>query len=314
MKNIKRLLLSLPILLIAAYLFISWSLSNRILYPKSSIAQTKSRIANHWGTTYEAMLATLPEAEDFSVNSFDGTSIKGKYFQTSDSSKCAVIISHGWTGTWAGMLKYVPVLSDCQCDLAMYDHRSHGQSGDAYPTGGINEAKDLLAVTEWVEKNKGYAPRQIGWLGASWGGATVLSAGADPKNVGFIIADAPFQDWYSAIFERAIRDYGSAINLVTYGVMKAVNWRTGINYEDASVLKLADKIEEPVLLIHSQTDSQTDSRQSVNISRKLNPKTSTFYHLDWGGDHTEDVRINKERFQELVNEFLAGIEEDFLKK
>lgn len=312
MQLFKRLLLALLLLLVVGYGFICWQLSNRILEPHSSLERTKSRIESQWGSTYEKMLANLPTPQDFSINSFDGTALKGKYFQRSDSSYGVVILAHGWTSTWAGMLKYVPVLSDCNCDLILYDHRAHGESGGAYPTGGINEAKDLLALTEWVKEEKGFSADRVGWLGASWGGATVLTAGADEKDVAFIIADAPFQDWYSAIFERGVRDYGSWVEGLSAGVMGVVNWRADIDMEKASSITVADQIEEPVLLIHSQSDSETASSQSVNIAKKLNAN-STFHHLDWGADHTHDVRINKARFQGLINAFLMQHAPSFLK-
>ena len=248
----------------------------------------------------------MPVPADFSIQTFDEVKLKGKYFTKNDTAKCAVILCHGWTSTWAGMLKYAPVLEDCPCDLVMYDHRTHGESGGDYPTGGIRESKDLLAVTKWVQKEKNYTEKQIGWLGASWGAATVLMAGANEKDVAFIIADAPFQDWYSAIFERAIRDYGSGIEWMSYGVMGMVNLRAGVDFENASALKVASKIEEPVLLIHSLMDSETASHQSENIAEKLN-NHSIFHLLKWGGDHTEDVRINKDRFKGLVNDFLDGL-------
>ncbi len=310
---IKRVLVGLLILLPTGYLGLSWFLSNLILFPQSSLDLTKSRMVSKWKTTYEEMMADLPEPQSFSLVSFDETSIKGQYFQQPDTSGCAIILSHGWTSTWAGMLKYVPVLSDCTCDLVLYDHRAHGLSDGKYATGGINEAKDLLAVTDWVREQKGFSNEQIGWLGASWGAATVLMAGADADNVAFIIADAPFQDWYSAIFERGIRDYGSWIQLMSFGVLNVVGWRAGIDFEDASVLKVAHQIEEPVLLIHSKGDRETASHQSVNIAKKIPTDQCSFYHLDWGGDHTEDVRINRDRFQGLINEFLEKVDKRFLK-
>lgn len=312
MKLIKRLLLGLIPILLIGYFGFAWMLSGLILFPDSSLERTKGRIETQWGTTLEAMLAPLPAPEDFQVITNDSLSLTGKYFQMSDTSQCAIILAHGWTSTWAGMLKYVPVLEDCQCDLVLYDHRVHGQSDGTYATGGIKEAQDLWTLTNWVQKEKGFRSQQIGWLGASWGGATVLTAGADERNVAFIIADAPFQDWYSAIFERAIRDYGSWIGWMSPVVMGIVDWRAGVDHERASAVQATPAITEPVLLIHSQMDSQTASQQSVNIAKGLNPK-STFHHLDWGGDHTQDVRINKERFQQLITDFIGKVDVRFLK-
>lgn len=308
-----RYLVFFLIFFLVAYLAISWILSNLILYPESSLSITQSRIKTEWGTTYEQLLSQLPEPTEFSVQTFDGLALKGKYFASKEPAKCVIIAAHGWTSTWAGMLKYVPVLQDCACDLVLYDHRAHGESDKAYPTGGVNEAKDLLVLTEWVQKNKGFKDKEIGWLGASWGAATVLKAGSKKKKVGFIIADAAFQDWYSAIFERAIRDYGAWTQVVSTGVMQVVSWRTGVAYQEASPLLAAKDIEEPVLLIHSKMDSSTDSQQSVNIAKHLN-KQSVFHHLTWGGDHTQDVLINKDKYRKLINDFLLKVDKRFLKK
>ena len=234
------------LLLIIIYIGISWFLSSQILSPKSSLALSKEKMKTDWGTSYEAMMSLLPKPVDFTIDSFDGVPLKGKYFASEVTPKCVIIAPHGWTGTWAEMLKYVPALADCVYDLVLYDHRAHGDSGKVYPTGGINEAKDLLAVTEWVQKTKGFENSKIGWLGSSWGASTVLKAGESGKQVGFMILDSPFQDWYSAIFERAIRDYGVGVNLMSFGVMQIVNWRTGIDYRKASPLLAANERERYV--------------------------------------------------------------------
>ena len=179
MKIIRRLGVIAAITLVISYLGLCWMFSNLILFPESSLERTKSRIETRWGSSFDKMIAPLPVPEEFAVNTFDGLKISGKYFQKSDSARCVIIMAHGWTSTWAGMLKYVPALSDCNCDLVLYDHRVHGESEGIYATGGVKEAKDLLSITTWVEQEKGLREDQIGWFGASWGGATVLTAGAE---------------------------------------------------------------------------------------------------------------------------------------
>ncbi len=301
------------LLLIILYIGISWFLSSQILSPESSMALSQAKIQTDWGTSYEEMINLLPKPIDFTTNSFDGIPLKGKYFASEATPKCVIIAAHGWTGTWAEMLKYVPALADCQCDLVLYDHRAHGLSGKAYPTGGINESKDVLAITEWVQKTKGFEDHKIGWLGSSWGAAAVLKAGETGKNVGFIIVDAPFQDWHAAIFERAERDYGAWTKLISMSIMEMVNWRTGVDYRAASPLQATKEIKVPILLIHSKMDTATNSSQSVNISKNLNAK-SVFHHLIWGGDHTLDVVLHKEKFKTLINDFLRTVDVQFLRE
>lgn len=304
MQLIKKVLIALFFCLLLAFLALNWHFSNLILTPDSSLALTSSRIEQKWGSTLEKMLAPLPTPTDFKIAGFEEVSITGKYFQqTGDSANCVVIFAHGWTSTWAGMLKYANIFNQCGCDLVLYNHRAHGTSGAAYPTAGIHEKEDLLLLTDWVQKEQGFDLSQIGWVGASWGAAAVLQAGAADKNVAFIMADAPFQDWYTAIFERAIRDYGQPIEYLASSVMTTVGWRAGVATETASPLLATPNIIEPVLLIHSQGDRETNSQQSVNIASYLNDQ-SEFHHLDWGGDHTQDVLIHTERYTALVQQFL----------
>jgi len=265
--------------------------------------RTLEDIPIYWGTTFEEIMAMLPPPDDFSVTANDDIDISGKYFNVSDSARCLFIFSHGWGRNRPNMLKYYPMVEDCQCDIIMYDHRVHGESGGEYPTGGIKEAQDLMTVTEWANTEKGFEWNRIAWLGSSWGAATALMAGANDRDPAFIVADAPFQNWYSAVFERAIRDYGSGIKLIAPGVMQVVNMRSGVNYKEASALEKAKSIEEPVLLIHSEGDTETSSDQSVNVSKNLN-ESSEFHHTQWGNDHVMDVVNNTEEMKALLMEFI----------
>lgn len=303
MLSKKRVFTASIILIVLVYVGIAFTLSNRILLTNSSFDKTLDDIEKYWGTTYDEMIVLLPVPTDFNTLGADETVIKGKYFTLSDSATCVFVFAHGWARTWPNMLKYYPMVDECGCNIVMYDHRSHGESGGKYPTGGIKEAKDLLAVTAWVSDEKGYSWNQIAWLGSSWGATAALIAGADAKNPAFIVADSPFQDWYSAIFERAIKDYGAGINLIAPGVMSIVNVRAGIDYKEASALNKAKDITEPVLLIHSAGDPETSSQQSVNISKNLNA-SSEFHHTQWGNKHVMDVINNTEDMKEILSDFI----------
>lgn len=312
MKLLKRILISLLILIVGLYLFASWSLSGRVLFPESSMEKTKKVIRDEWNTTLEDVLATMPPANDFSVTSFDGLQLNGKYFVVSDSTECAIIFPHGWGALWADMLKYTKATEDCECNLVFYDHRVHGASEGKYATAGIKESKDLWTVTDWTKEQFNLADNQIGWIGSSWGAATSIIAGAEPRDVGFILADAPYQDWYSAIFERGIKDYGSGVKLLSAGVMQVVNMRAGVDSKEASPRDKVSNVTEPLLLIHSEGDQATNSQQSINISKNMSPRNSEFHHTQWGNDHVQDVVNNGEEFKEITVNFLNQYAPHFL--
>jgi len=304
MKILKKSLYTLTVIVLICYLGMSYMLSNRVLTPVDPT--TKKDIADmpaEWNTTFREMMALLPKPEQLSISGFEGVELYGQYFDVSDTNKCLFIFVHGWSRTWANMLKYYPMVDDCGCDVLMYDHRAHGRSEGQYPTGGIKESEDLLLVTEWASRNKGYDWEKIAWLGSSWGAATSIIAGANNQDPAFIVADAPYQDWYSAVFERAILDYGSGIKAIAPGVMKVVNMRSEIDYREASPKEKAKEVVEPVLLIHSKKDMATSSDQSVNISKNLNG-LSEFHHTQWGNDHVKDVVNNTEEMKALLMKFI----------
>lgn len=304
-KIIKYILLPLFIICFLAYAALTWKLSNIVLTTRpSNLELSKSRMVTNWNTTYDAIMEKFPAPKDFSITTKDGVHLKAWHLERPDTANCAAILVHGFTATKEGALKYANIYWDCGCDLFLYDQRGHGESDDAYPTGGIKESEDLIEVTQWVKQNTRFQAHQIAWVGSSWGAAAALQAGVSDEEVAFIVADSPFQDWYSAIFERAVRMYGDGVEWVGPSVMALVGFRAGIATEEASVLKAAPHVKIPVLLIHSKTDAQTASSQSVNIAEQLPKDYSVFHHTDWGSRHTLDVVARPNDYAELVRDFV----------
>ena len=302
---IKKIILVLLAILFAGYVFLAWSISSQILTVNYKTTQAQiADLNNGWVITHDDIIKEMGEPEKFEVKSKGDVRIRGEYFENVDSINCGVVISHGHTSGKTAMLKYADMFWDCGCDVVIYDHRGHGESdNEAMPTAGINEKDDHVAVTEWLKSESGLENHQIGWAGASWGAATVLMAGAYESEMAFIMADAPYQDWFTAIYERGKKQYGGIVDLLSPAAMGFVNIRADIDYRQASPILAAAKITEPVFLIHSRTDGSTGSHQSVNISKKLHPNC-TFIHTEWGADHCKDINTRPDEYRALLYQFL----------
>ncbi|MGH1433599.1 MAG: alpha/beta hydrolase [Lewinella sp.] len=300
----KKLILGLLLFAIIVYLGLAYYLSNLVVYPpRRTNAEVRSLMQARAGIDIDTFRQKLPLGEEVTIKVANDLQLAGTYF-AQDTSRCAFIISHGYGSTRLSMAKYASFLYDCGCDILLYDHRAHGASGGTYATGGAKEAEDLLVITDWLKEKSGLPATQIAWMGESWGGATVLQAGANNEDVAFIIAESSFQDWESAVFERAERMYGNWITWMKPTVWTIVSWRAGTDAYAASPLLKAKNISEPVLLLHSQADTETASAQSVNVAAALPSGQYRFYHLDWHASHGNNVFVRPSEYQKIIFDFI----------
>tara|TARA_X000001036_G_C20662204_1_gene799361 strand:- start:138 stop:1094 length:957 start_codon:yes stop_codon:yes gene_type:complete len=290
MKKILAFLISLSF---AVYLSLGWFFSSLIIVPWRS----------------QPDLSTLKKygiLEAVEVLTDDNISLKGSYLKNPiDSIFCGVVISHGWGGNRMGGAEYIPYFWKKGCDIILYDHRGHGESGGSLGTWSIQERKDHQSFSEVLMDKSNLAIGQIGWIGKSWGAATVLAAGSVTQNIGFILADSPYRDIKSAVNERALRRYGSWIKIfypITYFLVQS---RAKFDITEANIEALASEIRVPTLLIHSQSDDQTSSSQSVDINKKLNHKYAIFHHTKWGSRHCKDMEDHPNEYEALIDDFLT---------
>lgn len=290
----KRFLIIGGILLTALYFSVCYYFSSRVLIPPKRALQDPKELVAQYGVF-----------TDIRIETEDGLQLNGWLFENPDTTDCGVIMVHGHGSNRYGMRYWMPYFWLKGCDVMMYDHRAHGNSEGIYGTFGVKESQDLLRVHERFKEATALENQEIGWVGASWGAATVLHAGSEANDLAFILADSPFKDLNAAVMERAVRDYGSWVNLLRPTIYAFVEWRGGFDPEQASTLEKAKHIDIPVLLIHSQTDEATSSDQSVAIAQAMKQELLVFHHTDWGSFHTKDVREYPERYWQLIDAFMA---------
>lgn len=309
----KKLLLFLVVLLLG-YLGITFLMSGLVLdTPLRSLDESRAIGIVRWKLNLDSLQAALPPPEGVEfTNPDDGIVLRAWLFRQDGVPSCAVIFSHGYHDNRVAMLKYTPYFDRCGCDLLLYDHRGFGESDEAYATGGVNEATDLLVAHAFLARKTGLSDDRIGWLGESWGAATVLqAAGRGAVRPAFVVAESPYADWESAVVERGVRDYGPALALLTPGTFWWASQRSGTDFYAASPLRAAERIEAPVLLLHSLSDTLTAPAQSDRIAERIRPELLTYHALDWGAWHAHNVVWRAQAYEALLEEFVSRVSPGF---
>ena len=298
--------------MVLIYVAVTYVISGMVLdTPQRSLAASYDIARDRWRLNLDSIEALLPPREEVSFPSAAGDLTLRGWLYRRDTTRCAVIFAHGYGDNRVSMLKYTPYFNRCGCDLLLYDHRGFGESDEAYASGGVLEAQDLLTAHRYVVDRTGLSADKIGWVGESWGAATTLLAAAAGVTPAFVVAESPFSDWEAAITERGRRDYGPLLSLLTPGTFAWVGYRNGLDLEEASPLRSAARITTPVLLIHSRQDTLTAPQQSDRIAEMVTADLLTYRPLDWGAWHAHNVVWRPEEFARMLDTFVRQQAPDF---
>lgn len=295
------------LVLVLLYTGITYYFSSLILQmPRRDVATVYQMNKDRWSLDLDSLRATLPPLEDVELTSiYDSVNLKGWLFRP-DTVRCGVVFAHGYSVNRANMLKYAPIFDSCGCALLLYDHRGHGESDDAYGSGGYHEATDLITASEWLAKETGLTHDRIGWFGESWGGATViLAAERAATKPAWVVSESSFADWESAVMERGLKDYGEGLRLLTPGAFAWASFRSGAPFYEVSPVKAIEQLEVPLLLFHSQADTLTFPVQGDQLAAAARSETTTYHSLDWGAWHAHNIIWKRETYTQMVRDFMG---------
>ena len=194
--------------------------------------------------------------EEFSIKSFDGLTLYGKYYESIKGAPIEIMF-HGYRGSGERDLSTgVKRAFLCKRNALVVDQRASGKSDGHTISFGINERHDCLNWINFVVKHFGDDVKII-LTGISMGAATVMMTTGEklPSNVVCAIEDCG----YTSVYDAYSYKIPKMIHIPSFPFVDifrtAIKKRVGFDIKEASALNQIKKSNTPTLFIHGNDDS-----------------------------------------------------------
>ncbi|MFJ7826187.1 alpha/beta hydrolase [Psychrobacillus sp. NPDC096623] len=287
-------------ILTAITTFFGFFVTNRLMYMKK---KENDFILNREITSKrldEAWFNAVNKTEQW-IESKNGYSLKAIFVEPLETNNY-VVICHGVTENKINSLRFVRMFERLGFNSVVYDHRRHGDSGGKTTSFGFYEKIDLQSVVEAVRERAGN-DAVLGIHGESMGAATtLLYAGSIIDDANFYISDCAFSDFEQQVYHIMTQTTPLRSSLAIRFANLFLKLRDGYTLNLVSPIDVIDKIEKPVLFIHSLQDDFILPKMTEDLyEKKLGPKTLKLFDI---GEHAKSFNENSKEYEQVVADFL----------
>lgn len=252
------LLTALILLLFASWLcfFLTFYVTKKQKTPKEEFETPPGKVYDpHRAQMIQWMkeVRAMPH-EDFSITSFDGLRLCGKYYEYAPGAPIELMF-HGYRGNSERDL--CGGIQRCFClgrSALIVDQRTSGASEGRVISFGINEHKDCLRWVDFMVAHFGKDVK-IHLTGISMGASTVLMAAGKPlpPQVIGVVADCGFTS-AKAIIQKVIRQMKLPVWPVYSLIKLGARLWGGFRLEEYSAIEAVKTTQVPVIFAHGLAD------------------------------------------------------------
>ena len=280
--------------------FFGFFVTNRLMYMKK---KENDFILNREITSKrldEAWFSAVNKTEQW-IESKNGYSLKAIFIEPLKTNNY-VVICHGVTENKINSLRFVRMFERLGFNSVVYDHRRHGDSGGKTTSFGFYEKIDLQSVVEAVRESAG-KDAILGIHGESMGAATtLLYAGSIIDDADFYISDCAFSNFEQQVYHIMTQTTPLRSSLAIRFANLFLKLRDGYTLNLVSPIDVIDKIEKPVLFIHSLQDDFILPKMTEDLyEKKQGPKTLKMFDI---GEHAKSFNENSKEYEQVVADFL----------
>ncbi len=242
------------------------------------------------------------EKEEYVTRSFDGYTLHLTLCRNPEPGSRYVILTHGYTDTRLGSLKYMKIYLDAGFHCLIYDLRGHGENEKTFCTYSLREAQDLITVINDTYRRYG-DNISVGLHGESLGAATSVRALMYAPKVDFVVADCGFAD-----IENVLEGGVSSLHLpkaVVKGASACARLRYGYSFADMRPIDALADNQVPILFLHGAEDRFIPPENS----ERMKAATAGYAELRLipGAGHANSVLTDPGLYRQYVTEFLGRL-------
>jgi len=236
------------------------------------------------------------EYEEISFTTADGVRLAGWFIPSQRENTKTIILLHGYPAEKGDILPALAFLNE-KYSLFLFDFRYFGESSGKYSTAGAKETNDLSAAIRFLESR---GIDEVGVWGFSLGGAVALMTAQEHPEIKAVVSESSY-----ARLDLMTREL-YRIPLLNYSLGELTGlWAKlflGINVKEVSPAQSAEKLDIPVLVIHSRNDNVIPFKNAILIQEALedNPKAEFWFqgnliHGQLGGEYQQRIEDFFER-------------------
>lgn len=244
------------------------------------------------------------------------------WWMPAENPRAALMFVHGAgsnrTSHFIDSLNLYAALVNEGISVLTVDLRNHGNAPktDGYLTMGISESRDVFAMSRWLDAQ---VPRTLPRLvmGASMGGATIIQALAQGLQVsGIILLDPALNTVDSLMHGAKVTTHLPASLFLPFA------WATstfyGLPTGDTDTARLAEQIQQPLLLIQDPDDPVTrlpfaqalaaaNDHVQLAIAQSVPAHASCIQNKGRWGSHVAAFKCDNAWTLSEINRYITGL-------
>ena len=266
-------------------------------------------LRDDWGYDIEPFYSSVSDTVvPFEYKTSAGYTLKGEMIPARedasfpDGRRHAVLLVHGYTCNRYTMMSYAEIYHRLGFDIAVYEHRFHGESDKLFCSMGYYESRDCVEIAEYV---RGMLPPDTVWgiHGESMGSATTMLAAPNLGWMDFVCEDCGF----TTLYKELVASIPYKANLPPHPLAEAAIpvfkiWR-GVPVSKVSPVDAVKKIKQPMLFVHGGIDMFVPTKMVYELY-KNKPGDNKMIHIFEDVPHAKSILMHHEEYYELVRDFL----------